>query len=116
VGVIVLGALLVGSAPAFAQERLHQISWTHTSPSEIRRFVILISPVEGSVADARQVDVGIPESQALGFTNLYSATVSFSSDEFLAVAAIGRNGLMSVPSDWMGVKPSRPGQPLPVSN
>ncbi len=117
---VALAALLVGSSPAFAQtsasdgERLHQVNWTHNAPGEVRNFVILISPVEGSIAEARQVDVGVPEAQLLGFTNLYTAMVSFAPDEYLAVAAVGRNGLMSVPSAWSGMPPSRPGQPLPV--
>jgi hypothetical protein len=119
---LVLAALLLGSTAAFGQtaesgdQRLHQVNWTHNAPAEVRNFVILISPVEGSIADARQVDVGVPEAEALGFTSLYSATVAFAPDEYLAVAAVGRNGLMSAPSDWSGMPPSRPGQPLPVDN
>ena len=119
---LALAALVLGSTAAFGQtavapgERLHQINWTHNAPASVRNFVILISPVEGSVAAARQIDVGVPEAQPLGFTNLYSATVAFAPDEYLAVAAVGRNGLMSAPSVWSGMPPSRPGQPLPVDN
>lgn len=114
--VVTLGSLLLASSPAFAQERLFQINWAHNAPAEVRNFVILISPVEGSVEQARQVDVGLPEAQPVGSTNIYAATVSFAPDEYLAVAAVGRNGLMSVPSEWSGMPPSRPGQPLPVDN
>jgi len=113
--VLALAALLFGASTAAAQaERLHQINWAHANPADVSRFVVLISPVEGSLADARQVDVGLPASEPIGSMSLYSAMVSFSADEYLAVAAIGHNGLMSVPSDWSGMPPSRPGQPLLV--
>lgn len=115
VAALVLVSLVLGAASAGAQEqRLHQITWGHPAPGEVSRFVVLISPVDGSVADARQVEVGLPAGENIGSMTIYSAMVSFTADEFLAVAAIGRNGLMSVPSDWSGMPPSRPGQPMLV--
>ncbi|MCP4907611.1 MAG: hypothetical protein GY910_21790 [bacterium] len=111
---IVLAGLLLGVATAGAQEnRLHQIDWTHQGGG-VSRFIVLISPLEGSLAEARQVDVGLPDGVLIGSTNLYSAMVSFAADEHLSVAAVGLNGTMSVPSEWKGMPPTRPGQPLLV--
>ncbi len=96
------------------QERLHQVTWTHTGGG-VSRFVVLVSPDEGSLAGAREVEVGLPEGQLIGETvNLYSAMISFGEDEYLAIAAVGENGMMSVPSNWKGMPPTRPGQPLLV--
>lgn len=114
-GLTLASAALAGSAAA-QEQRLHQVNWAHPTPSEVSRFVILISPVEGSLAQARQVDVGKPEPQPIGSLTLFSAMVSFAEDEYLAVAAVGHTGLMSVPSDWSGMPPSRPGQPLPIDH
>lgn len=114
---LALGAFLLLAGPAAAQgQRMHQINWGHPAPAEVSRFVILISPVEGSVDDARQVDVGMPAAQSLGSMSVFTAMVAFNADEYLAVAAIGHNGQMSTPSAWSGMPPTRPGQPLPVDD
>lgn len=112
---LVLASLFLGAASADAQEqRLHQITWAHPAGGEVSRFVILISPVDGSVDDARLVEVGKPAAQPFGSMSVFSAMVSFSATEFLAVAAVGHNGMMSLPSEWSGMPPSRPGQPFLV--
>ncbi len=102
---------LFGAFAAQAQARSHEVTWAHHDPSGVSRFVILISPVEGSLSQARQVDVGRPVLQAQGSTNFYSAVVDFEPDEFLAVAAVGHDGRMSMPSEWSGMPPTTPGQP-----
>ncbi|GEM_PF-2409807 len=94
-----------------AQERAHQITWSHASPSAVRNFVVLISPEEGNASLARQVDVGKPTGTDIGASSLYTALVSFGSNEFLAVAAVGHDGQMSLPSSWGAMPPTRPGQP-----
>ena len=104
---------LFGAGLSAAQEqRMHQIVWGHTAPETVSSFVVLLSPVEGSLENARRVDVGLPPAQASGILSTYAAMVSFDPDEFLAVAAIGHDGQMSLPSGWGGMQPTRPGQPL----
>jgi hypothetical protein len=106
--------LLFAAGQAVAQQRTHQISWGHSAPSEVSRFVILVSPVQGTVPETREIDVGLPDAQVVGELSLYSAVVSFEADEFLAIAAVGLDGQISIPSNWGGMPPSRPGQPLLV--
>ncbi len=115
-GVItVLGLLL---APTFSiagpENGLHEISWGHPSPSSVRSFIVYIAPESGAIELARQVDVGIPAGQSLGALRLYTAIVSSDEDEYIAVAALGRNGLLSPLSEWGRVQPTQPGQPTLV--
>jgi len=111
---LALGCVLFAASTASAQERMHQITWAHPTPGAVSRFVVLIGPTEGDVGAARQVDLGLPQAQAAGSLSVFSAMVSLADDEFLAVAAVGHNGRMSIPSDWSGTPPTRPGQPLLV--
>ena len=53
--------------------------------------------------------------QRVGHIRVFTAMVSFDDDQYLAVAAVGHNGQISLPSDWAGSPPTRPGQPLLVS-
>jgi hypothetical protein len=117
---------LIGTAAAFglvfllataasAQERMHQITWAHASPGTVSRFVVLISDTDGAATDARQVDVGKPQASQAGSLSVFTAMVSFAEDQYLAVAAVGHSGQISLPSDWAGSPPTRPGQPLLVS-
>lgn len=46
--------------------------------------------------------------------SFYTALIPVSSDEYVAVGAIGINGLMSSMSPWSAVPPTRPGQPLVI--
>ena len=59
----------------------------------------------------REVNVGRPEGTPAGQFTLFSAMIAFQPNEFLAVRAVGRNGLESAPSDWGSMPPTRPGQP-----
>ena len=103
--------LLLAASVVQAQERAHQITWAHAFPSDVRNFVVLISPEEGNASLAREVDVGKPNGTDAGASSLYTALVSFRSNEFLAVAAVGHDGQMSLPSGWGAMPPTRPGQP-----
>jgi hypothetical protein len=107
-------ALLVAAQPAQAGDSLHEISWGHAAPSSIQSFIFFISPENGAADLARQVDVGIPAGETLGTLPIYSAIVSSGDDDFIAVAALGRNGLLSPLSAWGAVQPSQPGQPTLV--
>ena len=116
-GCLLLAVLLLlglGAGQAVAQERTHQISWGHPNPNEVSRFVVLVSPVEGTVAATREINVGKPSAQSMGSLQLFSAFISFGTDEYLAVAAVGHDGQRSTPSNWTGMPPTRPGQPLLV--
>jgi len=95
-------------------DNLHEVTWGHVSPSSVRSFIIYISPESGALELARQVDVGVPDGEALGSFNLYRAIVPSEQDEFIAVAALGRNGLLSPLSAWGRVQPTQPGQPVIV--
>lgn len=113
---LIATASLLAATSAMAQQRTHQINWGHTEPESVSHFVVLIADEEGDVAGARQIPVGKPQATPTGAFFLYSALVAFEPDEFLAVAAVGFDGQMSVPSDWGAMPPTRPGQPRPAGN
>ena len=104
----------LGAGPARAGDDLHEITWGHQTPDGVRSFVLYVSPQEGALELARRIEVGKPTGENIGFMQLYSALVPMASDEFVAVAAIGRNGLPSPLSAWSQAKPSQPGQPVVV--
>jgi hypothetical protein len=109
-----LPARISYSADGDAAKQMHEITWLHESPNDVGSFVLFVSPVSGSMAEARQIDVGKPGGSGSGSAQFFSALVPIASDEFVAVAAIGRNGLLSSLSAWSRPQPSQPGQPLVV--
>jgi hypothetical protein len=110
----VLPARISYSADGDAADQMHEVTWLHESPNEVRSFVLFVSPVSGSTTGARQIDVGKPGGSGSGSAQFFSAIVPISSDDFVAVAAIGQNGLLSAVSAWSRPQPSQPGQPLVV--
>lgn len=110
-GALASALFLSLAAPAAAQERLHQITWAHPQPETVDHFVVLVSQTEGQTEGVREVNVGRPEGTPAGQFTLFSAMIAFQPNEFLAVRAVGRNGLESAPSDWGSMPPTRPGQP-----
>lgn len=110
----VLPARISYSADGDASDPIHEVTWIHESPNEVRSFVLFVSPVSGSTAEARQIDVPKPGGSGSGAPQSFSALVPIASDDFVAVAAIGQNGLLSGLSEWMRPQPSQPGQPLVV--
>ena len=110
-GALASALFLPLAAPAAAQERLHQITWAHPQPETVDHFVVLVSQTEGQTEGVREVNVGRPEGTPAGQFTLFSAMIAFQPNEFLAVRAVGRNGLESAPSDWGSMPPTRPGQP-----
>jgi hypothetical protein len=111
----VLATILPATISHAADEGpVHEITWVHASPGEVRSFVVFVSPVDGSVAEARQINVGKPGGTRSGSVQVYSALVPVGVGEFVAVAALGRNDLLSGLSEWSPAQPSRPGQPLIV--
>jgi len=101
-------AMILPANPSYSadEDQVHEVTWAH--------FVIFISPVAGSVDEARQVDVGKPGGSGSGSAQFFSALVSVGVGDFVAVAAVGRNGLLSDLSGWSPAQPSQPGQPLVV--
>ena len=57
----------------------------------------------------REIDTGSPKLRY--WRDGAVAVVSFDDSEFLAVAAVGWDGQMSVPSEWAAMPPTTPGQP-----
>jgi hypothetical protein len=110
----VLPARISYSADGDAADPMHEVTWVHESPNEVKSFVLFVSPVSGSMADARQINVGKPGGSGSGAPKTFSAWEAISSDDYVAVAAIGRNGLLSALSNWQRPQPSQPGQPLVV--
>jgi hypothetical protein len=98
---------------------MHEITWAHPSPQDVRSFVVYLAPNKGKKAEekARIVDVGKPKSVGSGANGLryFSAVVQGEVGEFVAIAAVGRDGTRSPLSAWAGLPPSRPGQPLLVT-
>jgi hypothetical protein len=103
-------------APTFSQAGPGDVlvTWSHASPGSVRSFILYIGPESGAIELARQFDVGVPASQLPGPLGYYTAIVSSGADEYFAVAALGRNGLLSPLSDWKSVQPTQPGQPILV--
>ncbi len=102
------------AADPLTPQSLHEITWIHPSPAEVRSFVIFVSPEPALVSAARQIDVGKPGGSSSTSAQFFSAIVPVSVDEYVAVAAMGQNGLLSVFSEWRPPQPTRPGQPLLV--
>jgi hypothetical protein len=108
----VLSARISYSADGDAADQMHEVTWLHESPNEVRSFMLFVSPVSGSTDGARQINV--PNPGGSGSVQFFSALVPIASDDFVAVAAIGQNGLLSGLSAWSRAQPSQPGQPLVV--
>jgi hypothetical protein len=108
--------LIAAPAPARAAGEIpHEITWAHSNPGLVERFVIYVSPVSGDVASARRLEVGKPVSRTIGAMQVYSTIVSIDLDHYVAVGAIGFSGVSSELSAWSAGPPSRPGQPLIVT-
>jgi hypothetical protein len=116
-----LALLSLGSSVAHAQRPnvMHEITWAHASPADVRAFVVYLAPNKGKKAEskARIIDVGKPKSVGSGGGGVryYSAVIQGNVGEFVAVAAIAADGTRSPLSAWAGLPPSRPGQPLLVT-
>ncbi len=107
---------LFGLSPsaASAEEQLTEITWAHPAPQRVSGFVVMISPTGSTSSDTRWVEVGKPTGRSSGTMSFYTAIIPISSDEYVAIGAVGINGLMSAMSPWSAVPPSRPGQPLVI--
>jgi hypothetical protein len=112
------GLLVTGGSRAQGAEpedvALQEITWAHPSPSDVARFVIYLSSTRGAEQSARQIDVGKPrgvKGPAASPMRYFSAVVPTRLDDFVAVAAIARDGTRSPLSAWAGVPPGRPGRP-----
>ena len=112
--ILVVGAMVwVLPGEAHAQSTLQELSWAHSSPETVSRFIVFASMTNGDRAGARQVNVGKPANATrVGANYVYSAVVAVDLDEFVAVAAVGYDGSVSALSAWTAVPPSTPGQPL----
>jgi len=117
IGAVILWALLaVGPASAVdpVSDDLQEVSWFHPNPDEVRGFILFVSTEDGSREAARQIDVGKPSGETTENGQFFSAMVEMTVEEYVAISAIGRNGLESGLSAWARPEPSRPGQPLVV--
>jgi hypothetical protein len=92
----------------------HEVTWAHSSPAQISRFILFLSPVRGDMSSARQVEVGKPAGASSGSLQFFSAIVPLDFEEFVAIGAVDNAGVLSATSNWSAVPPSRPGQPLVV--
>jgi hypothetical protein len=106
--------LAAGISYSADEDVTHEVTWLHESPAEVTSFLIFVSPVAGSTSSTRQINVGKPGGSGSGTAQLFSALVPMDANDFVAVAAIGRNGLLSDLSAWSRPQPSQPGQPLLV--
>lgn len=103
-----------GSTDGASIETLHENTWVHATPAAVISFVLFISPTPDSAATARKIDVGKPGGSDLDSAQFFSALIPLAGEEFVAVAAVGQTGLLSVLSEWSQPQPTRPGQPLVV--
>ena len=109
-GLAILLCVLPGVAEA-EDLALHEVTWGHRNPAQVSRFIVLMSPVRGDSAMARQIEVGKPASTTSGGFQVYSAIVPLDLDEFVAVGAVDNAGVLGPISIWSAVPPSQPGQP-----
>ncbi len=108
---LVLPCLLWG-ARGSAEPGPNEITWVQTDAERVARFVVLIGASPDTTEGARVIDVGRPAGQLIGGNRtLFRAVVSMEPEEFVAVAAVGYEGLASSPSGWLTPVPSQPGQP-----
>jgi hypothetical protein len=116
-GMIVFGFLMAISFAGNVQAdgRVHEVNWSYPSPGSVSRFVLFVSPVSGALDQSRQIEVGKPGGKKINNIQLFSALVPMDEDEFIAIGAVGHNGVMGPLSAWGQPQPSRPGQPLIVS-
>ena len=95
-------ATVLGAGGSLAADEvdadLQEVSWFHSTPGDVKSFVLFIAPQQGAVALARQIDVGKPTSGGDG--QFFSAVVQMDVSEFIAVSAIGKNGIQSALSAW----------------
>jgi hypothetical protein len=76
------------------------VSWSHSSkPGDVSRFVLFVAPQEGAVGLARRIPVDSNSSSWAG---------PIAVGDYIAVSAIGRNGIQSALSDWRQAKSSDP--------
>jgi hypothetical protein len=115
-GLLVLASLplVLAPVPARASDEINEITWAHPTPGQVRNFVLYVSPVEGSVQSARQIDLGKPPGESSGFLSIFTAMVPLEAADFVAVGAVGFDGRLSGLSAWSQPAPSRPGQPVVV--
>jgi hypothetical protein len=107
----VLPARISYSADGDAADQMYEVTWLHESPNEVKSFVLFVSLVCESTVGARQINVGKPGGSGAA---QFSAIVPLTGEDFVAVAAIGQNGLLSGLSACSRAQPSQPGQPLIV--
>lgn len=114
--VAVLAMILpAGISYSADEDKTHEVSWLHESPAEVSSFVIFVSPEPGLSSTTRRFDdIGKPGGSGSGTAQVFSAMVPIGTDDFVAVAAIGQNGLLSALSLWSQPQPTQPGQPLIV--
>ena len=107
---------LVGVSPnaASAEEQLTEITWGHSTPERVSRFIVMVSPTGVTTPETRWIEVGKPAGSSSDSMEFYTALIPVSSDEYISIGAIGTNGLMSSLTPWSPVPPSRPGQPLVI--
>ena len=118
-GIVVVAVLAMilpaGISYSGDEDEMHEVSWLHESPAEVSSFVLFVSPEQGLTSTTRRFDdIGKPGDSDSGTPQVFSAMVPIGTDDFVAVAAIGRNGLLSALSVWSRPQPSQPGQPLIV--
>jgi hypothetical protein len=104
--------LLLVTAPATAADDVQEVRWFHADPDAVRTFVLAVADEPDPPQPAREIEVGKPTAERTENGTFYSAMIVMGLDEYVAVRAIGTNGLASARSSWGQPTPSQPGQPL----
>jgi hypothetical protein len=105
-------AWTVYGTAAHAEASPNEIAWVQTDADQVARFVVVIGPTTDPSGSSRMVDVGRPKGEPIGGNRtLFRAVVSMAPQEYVAVAAVGHEGLASDLSGWMTTVPTQPGQP-----
>jgi len=113
-GLLSAFAAAVPGLAAAGEVRLHEVTWAHQSPTDVSRFIVFVSSERGNPGGARQVEVGMPAGSSSGSFQFYSAILPIGPEEYVAIGAVGQNGVLGGLSGWSAVPPTRPGQPLVV--
>jgi hypothetical protein len=107
-----LATVLAAGASLAADEvdaDLQEVTWFHSTPGDVRSFELFVAPQQEDVALAPPIPVGKQPSKK--DSQSFSAFVDMDEGEYIAVRAIGKNGIQSALSNLLQRPPGPPGPP-----
>jgi hypothetical protein len=78
-----------------------EVRWFHSTPGGVSSFRIFVSPVEGVVAKTREIEVEKPSCTIGADGPEYCWLGPITVGKYIAVSAVGKNGIQSALSGWL---------------